>query len=93
MKFLERNGDLEVVAQHVQDREDVGPLHHLAQRTPLQHFGTEDVPGLLGQEAHVDEDLDSRGIKQKSRQEKRREEKRREEKRREEKRREEKSGA
>ncbi|TNN83347.1 hypothetical protein EYF80_006328 [Liparis tanakae] len=65
VQLLERNGDLEVVSQHVERCEDVGPLYHLAQRTPLQHFGTEHVPRLLRQEAHVNQNLDAerRGIK------------------------------
>lgn len=45
------------MSQHVEGREDVSPLHHLPQRTPLQHLGTEDVPRLLRQEANVNEDL------------------------------------
>lgn len=53
VQLLERNRDLEVVSQHVEGCEDVGPLHHLAQRTPLQHFGTEDIPRLLRQKAHM----------------------------------------
>lgn len=53
VQLLEGHGDLEVVSQHVEGCEDVGPLHHLTQRTPLQHFGTENIPGLLGQKAHV----------------------------------------
>lgn len=53
VQLLERNGDLEVVSQHMEGCEDVGPLHHLTQRTPFQHFGTEHIPRLLRQEAHV----------------------------------------
>lgn len=60
VQLLQRHRDLEVVSQHVQRREDVGPLHHLAQRTPLQHLGTEDVPGLLGEEAHMNQNLKSK---------------------------------
>lgn len=58
VQLLEGDGDLEVVSQHVEGSEDVSPLHHLAQRTPLQHLGTEDVPRLLRQEAHVNQDLE-----------------------------------
>lgn len=61
VQLLERKRDLEVVSQHVERCEDVGPLHHLAQRTPLQHLGTEHVPRLLGQEAHMDENLRAEG--------------------------------
>lgn len=57
MQLFEGNRDLEVVSQHMEGCEDVSPLHHLPQWTPLQHLGTEDIPRLLRQKAHVDEDL------------------------------------
>lgn len=60
LQLLHGHGDLEVVTQNVESREDVCPLDHLAQRTPLQHFGAEDISRLLRQEAHVDQDLRSR---------------------------------
>lgn len=53
VELFERNRDLEVVSQHMEGCEDVGPLHHLTQGTPLQHFGAEDIPRLLCQKAHV----------------------------------------
>lgn len=53
VELFERNRDLEVVSQHVKGCEDVGPLHHLTQGTPLQHFGTEDVPRFLCEKAHM----------------------------------------
>lgn len=53
VQLFERNRDLEVVSQHMEGCEDVGPLHHLTQRAPLQHLGTENVPGFLCQEANV----------------------------------------
>lgn len=49
--------------------EDVSPLHHLPQWTPLQHLGTEDIPRLLRQKAHVDEDLKAERKEVKSRRE------------------------
>lgn len=60
MQLLHGHGDLEVVTQNVESSEDVCPLDHLSQRTPLQHFGAEDISGLLRQEAHVDQDLKNR---------------------------------
>lgn len=57
LQLLDRHGDLEVVSQHMQSGEDVCPLDHLSQRTPLQDLGAENVSGLLCQEAHVDENL------------------------------------
>lgn len=59
VQLFEGNRDLEVVSQHVEGREDVGPLNHLPQRTPLEHFGTEDIPRLLRQKANVNEDLNT----------------------------------
>lgn len=53
VQLFEGYRDLEVVSQHVEGCEDVSPLHHLPQRTPLQHLGTEDVPRLLRQKANV----------------------------------------
>lgn len=64
VQLFEGHRDLEVVSQHVEGGEDVGPLHHLPQRTPLQHLGTEDVPRLLRQEADVNEDLSTEGKQQ-----------------------------
>lgn len=69
MQLLERKRDLEVVSQHVKGCENVGPLHHLAQRTPFQHLGTEDIPRLLCQKTHVDENLNAEGRGEESRQE------------------------
>lgn len=57
MQLFEGNRDLEVVSQHMEGCEDVSPLHHLPQWAPLQHLGAEDIPRLLCQKAHVDEDL------------------------------------
>lgn len=57
VQLLQRHGDLEVVSQNVERREDVGPLHHLTQGASLQHLGTEDVPRLVCQETHMDQDL------------------------------------
>lgn len=61
VQLFEGNRDLEVVSQHVEGCEDVRPLHHLPERTPLQHLGTEDVARLLRQKANVDEDLNVEG--------------------------------
>lgn len=58
VQLFQRDGDLQVVAQHVQGCEDISPLHHLPQRTPLQDVGTEDVPGLFGQEANMNQNLE-----------------------------------
>lgn len=58
VQLFQRDGDLQVVAQHVQGREDISPLHHLPQRTPLQDVGTENVPGLFGQEANMNQNLE-----------------------------------
>lgn len=69
VQLFEGNGDLEVVSQHMEGCEDVSPLHHLPQWTPLQHLGTEDIPRLLRQKAHVDEDLKAERKKVKSRRE------------------------
>lgn len=44
----------------MESSEDVCPLDHLSQRTPLQHFGAEDISRLLRQEAHMDQDLKDR---------------------------------
>lgn len=46
------------MSQHVQGRKDISPLHHLPQRTPLQDLGTEDVPGLFGQEPNMNQNLE-----------------------------------
>lgn len=48
------------MAQHMEGSEDVCPLDHLPQRTALQHFGAENISGLLRQEAHVDQNLKDR---------------------------------
>lgn len=58
LELLDGHGDLEVVSQDMQGGEDVSPLDHLSQRTPLQHLGAENVPGLFRQEAHMDQDLE-----------------------------------
>jgi len=57
LQLLDGHGDLEVMSQHMQRSEDVGPLDHLSQRTALQHFGAEHISRLLGEEADVDQDL------------------------------------
>lgn len=58
MQLLQRDRDLQVVTQDVKRRQDVGPLHHLSKRAPLQHLGTEDVPRLFGQESNVNQYLE-----------------------------------
>lgn len=45
------------MSEHVEGCDDISPLHHLAQGTPLQHLGAEDIPGLLRQKAHMDQNL------------------------------------
>lgn len=69
MQLFEGNRDLEVVSQDMEGCEDVSPLHHLPQWTPLQHLGTEDIPRLLRQKAHVDKDLKAERKEVKSRRE------------------------
>lgn len=57
LQLLDRHGDLEVMSQNVKGSEDVCPLDHLSQRTPLEHFGAENISRLFRQEAYVDQDL------------------------------------
>lgn len=45
------------MSQNMQGGEDVSPLDHFSQRTPLQHFGAENISRLLCQEAYMDQDL------------------------------------
>lgn len=57
LQLLDRHGDLEVMSQHMESGEDVCPLDHLSQGTPLEDLGAENISGLFCQEAHVDENL------------------------------------
>lgn len=63
LQVLDRHGDLEVMSQNMERSEDVCPLDHLSQWTPLQHFGAENISGLLCQEADMDQDLKEHGDK------------------------------
>lgn len=45
------------MSQNMEGSEDVCPLDHLSQRTPLEHFGAENISRLLCQEAYMDQDL------------------------------------
>lgn len=57
LELFDRDGDLQVVPEDVQGREDVGPLHHLSQRPAFQNLRTEDVARFLRQETHVHQNL------------------------------------
>lgn len=58
LQLLDRHGDLEVMSQNMKGSEDVCPLDHLSQRTPLEHFGAENISRLFRQEADMDQDLE-----------------------------------
>lgn len=57
LQLLDRHGDLEVMSQHMESGEDVCPLDHLSQGTPLEDLGAENISRLFCQEAHMDENL------------------------------------
>lgn len=57
LQLLDRHGDLKVMSQHMEGGEDVSPLDHLSQGTPLEDLGAENVSRLFCQEAHMDENL------------------------------------
>lgn len=46
------------MSQNMKGSEDVCPLDHLSQRTPLEHFGAENISRLFSQEAYMDQDLE-----------------------------------
>lgn len=46
------------MSQNMESGEDVSPLDHLSQWTPLQHLGAEDISRLFCEEAHMDQDLE-----------------------------------
>lgn len=45
------------MSQNMESSEDVCPLDHLSQGTPLEDFGAENISRLFGQEAHMDQNL------------------------------------
>lgn len=57
LQLLQRHRHPQAVSQEEEGSQDVRPLHHLAQRAPLQHPRAENVPRLLRQEADVNQDL------------------------------------
>lgn len=61
LQLLQRHRHPQAVSQEEEGSQDVRPLHHLAQRAPLQHTGAENVPRLLRQEADVNQDLGTGG--------------------------------
>lgn len=61
LQVLQGDSDPQAVSQEEEGSQDVSPLHHLAQRAPLQHPRTENIPRLLCQEADMDQDLEREG--------------------------------
>lgn len=57
LELFDRDGDLQVVPEDVQGREDVGPLDHLSQRPAFQNLRAEDVARFLRQKTHVHQNL------------------------------------
>lgn len=49
------------MSQNMEGSEDVSPLDHFSKRTPLQHFGAENISWLFCQETHMDQDLKEDG--------------------------------
>lgn len=45
------------MSQNMESSEDVCPLDHLSQGTPLEDFGAENISRLFCQEAHMDQNL------------------------------------
>lgn len=61
LQLLQGDCDPQAVSQEEEGSQDISPLHHLAQRAPLQHPRTENIPRLLRQEADMDQDLERQG--------------------------------
>lgn len=57
LQLLQGDCDPQAMAQDIECSQNVRPLHHLPQGPTLQDPRAEHVPGLLRQEADVDQDL------------------------------------